>query len=106
VNAQGRLVDPKQFEEIVVKIGADGRVTHLHDVARVELGAADYSSGSIYHRKPRSESRSFSFPAQTRSPPPTPIYAKMAELKKSFPQGMDYAIPTTPRSSSAPASRM
>src|SRR5204863_990268 len=52
VTAQGRLVSKEQFEAIVVKVGEDGRVTYLRDVARVELGAADYSSGSAFDRQP------------------------------------------------------
>src|SRR6185437_9217923 len=42
VNAQGRLTDPKQFGEIILKTGADGSLTRVKDVARVELAAADY----------------------------------------------------------------
>src|ERR1700691_4870536 len=46
VNAQGRLVDPKQFSEIIIKTGADGSLTREKDVALVELGAADYSTNT------------------------------------------------------------
>ena len=47
----GRLKDPKQFEEIVVKAGADGRTVKLRDVARIELGALAYSTNSFLLRK-------------------------------------------------------
>ena len=46
VNAQGRLTDPSEFGDIIVKVGSDGRITRLKDVGRVELGAADYSTTS------------------------------------------------------------
>src|SRR2546430_3577436 len=52
VSALGRLVDKKQFEAVVVKTGDIGRVTSLRDVARVELGAADYSSRTAVERNP------------------------------------------------------
>ena len=47
----GRLKDPKQFEDIVVKAGADGRTVRLRDVARVELGALSYTTNSFLLRK-------------------------------------------------------
>ena len=47
----GRLKDPSQFEDIVVKAGQDGRIVRLRDVARIELGALDYSTNSFVLRK-------------------------------------------------------
>ena len=47
----GRLKDPSQFEDIVVKSGQDGRIVRLRDVARIELGALDYSTNSFLFRK-------------------------------------------------------
>ena len=50
VNAQGRLVDPKQFSEIIVKTGADGSVTRVKDAARVELGAVPLRDDDAFQR--------------------------------------------------------
>jgi len=47
----GRLKDQKQFEDIVVRAGADGRTVRLRDVARVELGALSYATNSFLLRK-------------------------------------------------------
>src|SRR5215510_8029076 len=47
----GRLKDPSQFEDIVVKAGQDGRIVRLRDIARIELGALDYSTNSFLLRK-------------------------------------------------------
>src|SRR6202020_2945979 len=47
----GRLTDIQQFENIVVKAGADGRTVRLRDVARIELGALDYPTNSFLLRK-------------------------------------------------------
>jgi multidrug efflux pump len=52
VNAQGRLVDPKQFGEIIIKTGSDGSLTRIRDVARIELGAADYTTTTHFNGKP------------------------------------------------------
>ena len=43
VTTLGRLLEPEQFENVVVKTGADGRITRVRDVARIELGARDYA---------------------------------------------------------------
>ena len=51
INAQGRLQSEEEFGDIIVKTGADGAVTRLRDVARLELGAADYSLRSLLDNK-------------------------------------------------------
>ncbi|MCK1975055.1 efflux RND transporter permease subunit, partial [Bacillus safensis] len=51
VNAQGRLQSPEEFANIVVKSGNEGEITRLGDVARVEMGAADYSLRSLLDNK-------------------------------------------------------
>jgi len=48
LNAQGRLTEPSEFADIVVKVGADGRITQLKDIGRVELGGADYGTTVNY----------------------------------------------------------
>src|ERR1700674_5135358 len=52
VNSQGRLVNEEQFRDIIIKSGEDGAITRLSDVARVELGAADYALRSLLNNKP------------------------------------------------------
>ena len=46
------MVDPKQFGEIILKTGTDGSVTRVKDVARIELGAADYTTNTHFDGKP------------------------------------------------------
>jgi multidrug efflux pump len=98
MNAQGRLTDPSQFGEIVVKVGNDGRTTRLRDIGRVELGAADYNTGNAYDGHPAVALGVFQLPGTNSIDTANIIYAKMKELKKRFPPGMDYAIAhdTTP----------
>src|SRR5919204_924338 len=52
VTTQGRLLQPEQFGDIVIKTGDNGRITRLRDIARVELGARDYSANSYLDGKP------------------------------------------------------
>jgi multidrug efflux pump len=98
LNAQGRLTDPSQFGNIIVKVGTDGRITRLKDVARVELGAADYSTGVNYNGHAAVGLAVFQLPGTNAITTANVIYAKMKELKKRFPPGLDYAIAhdTTP----------
>ena len=87
VNAQGRLTDPSEFGEIVIKTGADGRVTRVKDVARVELGAADYSTTTHFNGLPAVGMPVFQFPGTNSIATANAVYAKMKELKKHFPSG-------------------
>jgi len=93
LKAQGRLVEPGQFAEIIVKTGDDGRVTRVRDVARVELGAADYSTSVAFNGKTAVGVPIFQLPGSNSVETANAVYAKMAELKKNFPPGMDYATP-------------
>ncbi len=93
VNAQGRLVDPKQFGEIIIKTGADGSLTRVKDVARIELGAADYTTSTHFNGLPAVGIPIFQLPGSNAIATANAIYKKMDELKKSFPPGVDYSIP-------------
>jgi hydrophobe/amphiphile efflux-1 (HAE1) family protein len=93
VSAQGRLVDPKQFADIIIKTGADGSLTRVRDVARVELGAADYTTATHFNGLPAVGIPIFQLPGSNAIETANAVYQKMAELKKSFPSGVDFAIP-------------
>jgi multidrug efflux pump len=93
VNALGRLVEPKQFGEIIIKTGADGSVTRLKDVARVELGAADYTTTTHFNGLPAVGIPVFQLPGSNSIATANAVYQKMEELKRSFPTGVDYSIP-------------
>lgn len=98
INTQGRLVSEEEFENIVVRTGADGQITRLRDVARVELGSSQYALRSLLDNQPAVAIPIFQRPGSNALQISTDVHAKMAELKKSFPEGMDYRIaydPTT-----------
>jgi multidrug efflux pump len=92
VNAQGRLVDEKQFGEIVIKTGDNGQVTYLRDVARIELAARDYSMDSKLNGLPNSSLGIFQLPGSNSIETSDAVHSTMERLKKSFPPGLDYRI--------------
>jgi multidrug efflux pump subunit AcrB len=92
----GRLKDPKQFEEIVVKAGADGRTVRLRDVARIELGALAYSTNSFLLRKSAVAMLVTQRPGSNALATAKNISDTMERLKTSFPKGLDYNIGYNP----------
>jgi len=92
----GRLKDPKQFEEIVVKAGADGRTVKLRDVARIELGALAYSTNSFLLRKSAVAMLVTQRPGSNALATAKSISSTMERLKTSFPRGLDYNIGYNP----------
>ncbi|WP_331373091.1 efflux RND transporter permease subunit [Sinorhizobium chiapasense] len=92
VNAQGRLRTPEDFAEIVVKSGADGEITRLGDVARVEMGAADYSLRSLLDNKAAVGMGVFQAPGSNAIEISENVHKVMAELKQTMPEGVDYEI--------------
>jgi multidrug efflux pump len=96
VNTQGRLADEAAFGDIVIKTGADGRVTRVRDVARVELAARDYTVNSQLGGKPATAIGVFQRPGSNALATSDAVRAKMAELKQRFPVGLDYKIEYDP----------
>ncbi len=92
----GRLKDPSQFEGIVIKAGQDGRIVRLRDVARIELGALDYSTNSFLLRKTAVAMLVTQRPGSNALATAKGISDTMARLKASFPKGLDYNIGYNP----------
>jgi hydrophobe/amphiphile efflux-1 (HAE1) family protein len=92
----GRLKDPSQFEDIVVKAGQDGRIVRLRDVARIELGALDYSTNSYLLKKSAVAMLVTQRPGSNALATAKGIEDTMAKLKTSFPKGLDYNIGYNP----------
>ena len=95
VTAQGRLVTPDQFRDIVIKTGANGAVTRLRDIGHVELGAADYSTGCELSGKPAVGLAIFQLPGTNAIATAAAIQSKMLELshKNTWLPGLAYAAP-------------
>ena len=92
VNTQGRLVDPAEFEKIVVKRGKGGEVVHLRDIGTVKLGAKSYAVSSTLDEKPTATLAIFQLPGSNALSTAQNIRATMEQLKKNFPAGVDYTI--------------
>jgi hydrophobe/amphiphile efflux-1 (HAE1) family protein len=92
----GRLKDPQQFEDIVIKAGADGRTVRLRDVARIELGALDYTTNSFLLRKTAVAMLVTQRPGSNALATAKGITDAMVRLKASFPKGLDYNIGYNP----------
>src|SRR5438045_1681182 len=92
INAQGRLESEEDFGDIIVKTGADGAVTRLRDVARIELGASEYALRSLLDNKPAVAVPIFQAPGSNAIEISNQVRATMAELKKNMPEGVDYRI--------------
>jgi hydrophobe/amphiphile efflux-1 (HAE1) family protein len=92
LNTAGRLTDEQQFRDIIVKTGDDGQVVRLGDLARVELGAQAYGVRSLLDNKPSLAIPVFQSPGANALELSNSVRRTMEELKKNFPEGMDYGI--------------
>ncbi|MFZ4540230.1 MAG: efflux RND transporter permease subunit [Rickettsiales bacterium] len=92
VNVQGRLKSVEEFEDIIVKSDDKGAVTHLKDVARVELGASSYSLRSLLNNKPAVGIGIFQSPGSNALELAAKVRKTMEELKANFPEGVTYDI--------------
>ncbi|HET6806821.1 MAG TPA: efflux RND transporter permease subunit, partial [Frateuria sp.] len=92
INTRGRLVSEDDFAHIVLRTTADGAVTHLGDVARVELGSNNYALRSLLDNKPAVALPIFARPGSNAIQISDEVRATMAQLKSEFPQGVDYKI--------------
>jgi len=93
VTTLGRLSDPKQFEEIVLKSGAGGQIVYVRDVARVELGAQTYDSFSARSGHESANILVYQLPGSNAVSVAKAVRKRMEEIKPSLPEGVEYAIP-------------
>jgi multidrug efflux pump len=92
INTQGRLVSEEEFENIIIRAGDDGEITRLKDIARIELGSSQYALRSLLNNKPAVAIPVFQRPGSNAIEISDAVRSRMAELKQSFPQGVDYEI--------------
>ncbi|KJV35774.1 efflux RND transporter permease subunit [Luteibacter yeojuensis] len=91
INTKGRLVSEDDFGNIIVRSEGDS-VTHLRDVARVELGSNNYALRSLLNNREAVAIPIFQRPGSNAIAISDEVRAEMAQLKKEFPQGVDYSI--------------
>jgi hydrophobe/amphiphile efflux-1 (HAE1) family protein len=92
VQTLGRLSTPEQFADIIVKTDDRGRVTRIRDIGRVEIGAADYGSSAYMDRSDGLPLLIFAKPGANSLEVEHEVLSTVAELKKSFPPGVDSII--------------
>lgn len=90
VEALGRLETPAQFGDVAIKADTQGRITRIRDIGRVELGSADYGSKAYADKYVSAPWWVIATPGANVVQVEHAVWAKMAELKKSFPPGIDY----------------
>ncbi|MCC9642830.1 efflux RND transporter permease subunit [Rhodopirellula sp. JC740] len=96
VTTQGRLIREDEFSDIIVKRGEDGRITRLRDVARIELGAQDYSRQSYLDGKSAIAVLVYQRPGTNAVDTADEVKRVMRELEADFPQGLGYEIAYNP----------
>jgi multidrug efflux pump len=92
INTKGRLNSEEDFRSIVIKTGELGQVTRLRDVARVELGSDSYALRALLDNKPAAAIPIFQRPGSNAIQVSKSVRAKVQELKRDFPPGVDYRI--------------
>jgi hydrophobe/amphiphile efflux-1 (HAE1) family protein len=92
INTKGRLSSEEEFGAIIVKTGPNGERVQLRDVARVELGASDYALRSLLNNKAAVALPILQLPGSNAIATSDAVRATMKELRKNFPDGLDYDI--------------
>lgn len=96
VTTRGRLQTPEEFANVVVTSGAEGRLTRVGDVARVELGALDYSRNSYLDERNAAGIGILQLPGSNAIDTAHRILQTMEELSRSFPPGLEYGVAYNP----------
>src|SRR5258708_10006929 len=92
INTNGRLIDEEEFARIIVKTGVHGENVLLRDVARIELGASDYSLRSLLNNKAAVALPISQLPGSNAIELSDNVRKAMSELKRNFPEGPDYSV--------------
>ncbi|MEJ6781906.1 efflux RND transporter permease subunit [Aminobacter sp. Piv2-1] len=96
VSTLGRLTSEEQFGDIVVKTGEDGQTVRLRDVARISLGADGYALRSLLDGEPAVAMQIIQRPGANALDVSSAVRAEMEQLKRNFPEGLEYRIAYDP----------
>src|ERR1700756_574666 len=91
VLAQGRLLSPEEFGNIVLRETPDGGIVRVHDVARIELGSQDYSLSGRFNGKPSAIVAVYQLPGSNAVNAAAGVLKLMGDMKQRFPADMDFA---------------
>lgn len=93
VTATGRLSTPEEFENIILRANPDGSIVFIKDIANVELGAANYDVDAKLNGKSATAIAIYQQYGANALQVAAQVKAKMEELSKNFPKGIEYTIP-------------
>ncbi len=96
VQTQGRLTDPAEFANVIIKSDSDGRITRVRDIGRVELGAQDYNVNGYLDQTPAVPMGVFQLPGSNALDTANRLLSTIDELSKSFPPGVKYTVVYNP----------
>lgn len=92
VNTLGRLIDVEQFEDVILKTGEGTRAIRVKDVGKVDLGGKAYDFLSLFNGQPAATMVIYQSPGSNAIDVTKQVLRTMEELKKSFPQGLEYRV--------------
>ena len=92
IDTKGRLQEPAEFENIIIKTGDDGRIVRLKDVARVELGSENYTGIAHFDDRPTVPLAIFKLSDANALEVLSAVKAELENLEKNFPEGMEWTL--------------
>jgi HAE1 family hydrophobic/amphiphilic exporter-1 len=92
VRTQGRLATPEQFGNIILRANPDGSIVRLKDVARITLGAQNYSLIARYNGRPSAILALYQLPNTNAVKTSAAVRARLKELSKNFPSDVNYTV--------------
>ncbi|GHE86494.1 efflux RND transporter permease subunit [Thalassotalea profundi] len=92
LNVKGRLNSIEEFEQVIIKLGNEGQITRLVDLARLELGQDSYSLRALLDSQPALAMPVFQRPGSNAIELSNQVRETMAKLAKNFPAGVEYDI--------------
>jgi multidrug efflux pump len=92
INSKGRLSTVEEFEDIIIRVGDNGQITRLKDVASVELGSSEYALRSLLDNKNAVAIPIFAAPGANALDISNNVRARMVELKENFPEDVDFSV--------------
>ncbi len=92
VLAQGRLISPEEFGQIVVRETPDGGIVRVRDVARIELGSQDYSAFGRFNGRPSAVIACYQLPGSNAVDAAAGVQKLMTQMKQRFPEDLDFVV--------------
>ena len=93
IQAKGRLKTPEEFGQTIIRSSKDGNFVRLNDIARIELGAASYSTTAKLNQQDTAFLVIYQLTEANATQVAADVKARMAELAKQLPDGVEYSIP-------------